>query len=308
MITIIVPTRNRAHTLRLVAPSYFQQAQVSEIIFVSDAGSDDSAQVIGQIAAGYPHIRLRFITNESRQGASQSRNIGVSQASNEFILFCDDDESMQADYARICLEKLLRLNAGAVSGRRIYLDVNETPAAALQRFGHGMRSASVFRKLICEYVNAAKFHGDLQLPITNAIILTRKSLLLKYPYDGHYARGNGYREESDFQMNLYVNGYDVWVTNDCHTFHLPMSAVRTGGQRASVVQRLFWAIYYTGYFYRKYYAAYSRRVGVRSPRWFAVTLFAIFAIYREMVRTPLHRWARWLLRQRRGIQLSQVST
>ena len=34
MITLIVPTRNRAHTLRLVAPSYFAQDCVDELIFV----------------------------------------------------------------------------------------------------------------------------------------------------------------------------------------------------------------------------------------------------------------------------------
>ena len=38
MITLIVPTRNRAHTLQLVAPSYFAQDDVSELIFVLDAG------------------------------------------------------------------------------------------------------------------------------------------------------------------------------------------------------------------------------------------------------------------------------
>jgi glycosyltransferase involved in cell wall biosynthesis len=298
LITIIVPTRNRAHTLRLVAPSYFQQAQVSEIIFVSDAGTDDSAQVVEHIAAAYPHVRLRFITNATRQGASQSRNVGVSHATNEFILFCDDDESMQTDYAKICLEKLLGLNAGAVSGRRIYLDVGETPAVALKRFGHGMRVTGAFRKLICEYVNAAKFDGDLQLPITNAIILTRKSLLTKYPYDGHYARGNGYREESDFQMNLYVNGYDIWVTNDCHTFHLPMSAVRTGGQRTHSLVRIWWSIYYTRYFFAKYYAGYAKRVGLKAPRWLAVFSFGLFSIYRETFRVVLFAVGKWVLRKR----------
>jgi len=40
VITLIVPTRNRAHTLQLVAPSYFAQDDVSELIFVSDAGDD----------------------------------------------------------------------------------------------------------------------------------------------------------------------------------------------------------------------------------------------------------------------------
>ncbi len=54
MITLIVPTRNRAHTLRLVAPSYFAQEDVSELIFVSDAGDDDTPAVIAEIARQFP--------------------------------------------------------------------------------------------------------------------------------------------------------------------------------------------------------------------------------------------------------------
>ena len=50
MIPLIVPTRNRAHTLQLVAPSYFAQDDVSELIFVSDAGDDDTPAVIAEIA------------------------------------------------------------------------------------------------------------------------------------------------------------------------------------------------------------------------------------------------------------------
>jgi glycosyltransferase involved in cell wall biosynthesis len=50
LITLIVPTRNRAHTLRLVAPSYFAQDGVNELIFVSDAGDDETPAVIAAVS------------------------------------------------------------------------------------------------------------------------------------------------------------------------------------------------------------------------------------------------------------------
>src|SRR5580704_5220264 len=89
LITLIVPTRNRAHTLRLVAPSYFAQDDVSELIFVSDAGDDDTAAVIAEIAQQYPHKRLRMLRNDIRLGASQSRNVGIAASTNDLVLFCD---------------------------------------------------------------------------------------------------------------------------------------------------------------------------------------------------------------------------
>jgi glycosyltransferase involved in cell wall biosynthesis len=300
LITLIVPTRNRAHTLRLVAPSYFAQDGVNELIFVSDAGDDDTPAVISEIARQFPDKVSRMLRNETRLGASQSRNVGVAASTNDFILFCDDDEYLEAGYAQILLKKLQALNAGAVSGRRIYLRPGESKANALQRFGTGIGTSKTFRPLICEYVNGAKFTGDTAIPITNAIILTKKSLLLQFPFDNYYARGNGYREETDFQMNLFVHGFDIHVTNDCHSFHLPLSEVRTGGQRTRPLKRLYWSIFYTHYFFGKYYERYARRVGLRSPRWVALLGFTIFAVYRETLRPILHGMAMHVLARRRA--------
>jgi glycosyltransferase involved in cell wall biosynthesis len=288
VITLIVPTRNRAHTLRLVAPSYFAQDSVTELIFVSDAGDDDSPAVIAEIAQQFPRKLWRVLRNETRLGASQTRNVGVAASTNDLILFCDDDEYLEAGYAQTLLHKLQASNLGAISGRRVYMLPGETDAQALRRFGTGISSAKPFRALMCEYVNGAKFSGDLAMPITNAIILTRKSLLLRFPFDDYYARGNGYREETDYQMNLFVNGFEIRVTNDCHSLHLPMSQVRTGGQRTSLLKRLYWQVYYTRYFFGKYYSRYAQRLGLRSPRWFALLAFSIFATYRETLRPLLH--------------------
>jgi glycosyltransferase involved in cell wall biosynthesis len=300
VITLIVPTRNRAHTLRLVAPSYFAQEGVSELIFVNDAGDDDTSAVIAEIAQQFPQKIVRILRNEIRVGASQSRNIGIAASTNDIILFCDDDEYLESGYARILLQKLRALDAGAISGRRIYMLPGESKAQALRRFGSGLRAAKPFRPLICESVNGARFPGDIAIPVTNAIILTKRSLLLKFPFDDYYARGNGYREETDFQMNLFVNGFDVHVTNDCHSFHLPQSQVRTGGQRTGPLKRLYWSIYYTDYFFGKYYERYAKRLGLRSPRWFALVAFSTFAAYRETLRPVLHTIVMRMLARRRA--------
>lgn len=298
MISLVVPTRNRAHTLCLVAPSYFTQDLVTQVVFVDDAGDDDSEAVVSDIAAMHPGVQLLFLRSEKRRGASQSRNIGVQACSNDYVLFCDDDEHLEDGYARTCLGKLVRLNAGAVSGRRVYMEVGETQREALRRFGTGLRDSRRFHPVLCEYVNGARFEGDRRQPITNAIILTRRSLLLQHPFDSEYARGNGYREESDYQMNLFVHGHDIWVTNDCHSFHLPLSQVRTGGQRTQAWRRIYWSIHYTRYFYGKYYADYARRLKLRTPRVLALAAFAVFSVYRELLRPPLHALAMALLRRR----------
>ena len=288
MITLIVPTRNRAHTLRKVLDSYFVQEEIDELIFVIDGGSDETPEVIYEASLRHPNKAVKVLENNPRVGASESRNVGVRQARNEFILFCDDDEYLESNYSTTCLRKLHAVGVGAVSGRRVYMRPGETVAGAILRFGEGIRTAPPYRPIICEYVNGARYSGDISLPFTNAIILTRKDLLERFPFDSYYARGNGYREETDFQMNLFVHGFKIVASNDCHSVHLPMSEVRTGGQRASKLQRLRWSIYYTSYFFEKYYERYARLMGLKVPRSIALLSFSVFAAYKEIVRPPLY--------------------
>ncbi len=302
MISMVIPTKNRAHTLKLVAQSYFAQEGVSEIIFVNDGGDDETHKVLENISKDFPDVTLKIHDNPTSVGASEARNIGSNLASNDYILFCDDDEYMERGYAKTCLEKLKSLDAGAVSGRRIYMRDGENLDGALLRFGNGMRRSKPMNYVICELVNGAIYDGDLSLPFTNAIILTRKDLLEQFPFDGFYARGNGYREETDYQMNLFVNGYDIYVTNDCHTMHLPMSQVKTGGQRVNKFRRIYWAIYYTNYFFNKYYDRYAKRVNIKTPKKVALLLFSVFAVYKEFLRPPLYSVAMTVLKFKRSIK------
>src|SRR6185437_15056742 len=299
MITMVIPTRDRAHTLRQVAPSYFRQEGVSELVFVIDAGTDDTVAVVEGLARQFPEIRTKIVANPARVGASQSRNLGVAEAANDFILFCDDDEHLEPGYAQTCLQKLLESESAAVSGRRVYMLEGEGPEEAVRRFGNGMRKTRPFRRLLCEYVNGAEFDGDIGVPFTNAVILTYRSLLRRFPFDPHYARGNGYREETDYQMNLFVHEYPILVTNEVHSIHLHASQIRRGGQVVPRWRRIYWSVHYTRYFYRKYYAAYAARVGLRSPRWVALAAFAGFAVYREYLRPVLYRAAMRIVRLRR---------
>jgi glycosyltransferase involved in cell wall biosynthesis len=113
MITMVVPTRDRAHTLRRVADSYFRQKGVSEIIFVIDAGTDDTVAVIEDIARQHPAVRRKIVRNPGRVEASQSRNRGVAEAVNDFILFCDDDEYLRPVPYALAMRLLRRRRGGA---------------------------------------------------------------------------------------------------------------------------------------------------------------------------------------------------
>jgi glycosyltransferase involved in cell wall biosynthesis len=289
MITMVVPTRNRAYTLRKVLPTYLSQDCVTEFILIDDDGDDDSEALLASLAPGYPHVACRYVRNETRRGASYGRQRGAELATNDTVLFCDDDEYLEAGYAKTCMVLLDRSGVGAVSGRRVYMRDGEEPAQALRRFGSGTRSRRFFDRTTLQIVNGARFSGVIEVPFTIANILTRKALLQQFPFDTHYAKGNGYREESDYQMNLYVHGHTILVTDDAHSIHMPYSEVRTGGQRIDKWRKLSWSIHYNNYFLDKYHAAYRRRAGIRTPTWAAKLLTSAYLAWFGIVRPSVYR-------------------
>lgn len=46
MISIIIPTRNRAYTLEKVLESYYIQKNVDEIIIIDDGSNDNTEEIV----------------------------------------------------------------------------------------------------------------------------------------------------------------------------------------------------------------------------------------------------------------------
>jgi glycosyltransferase involved in cell wall biosynthesis len=288
MITLVIPSRNRAHTLRIVGESFYRQEKLSEIIFVLDASTDDSEIVIDGLARAFPTIRTVVLKNESRQGAPYNRIKGYKAATNEFVAFSDDDTYIEPNYFAVCLQKLLATGAAFVSGRLITKLPHQSFEQAIANFGNGTSDGPLLKPEICELRHSARFTGDVKLPFTVPVGITRKELLERFSYDPYYCRGNGYREETDFQMNAFVNGYDIIATNDVHYVELSRWENRSGGQRMSRAAQLYWSIYYTNYFFGKYYDRYAQRLGLKTGRRMALVRFAFQHFYALFIR-PVRR-------------------
>lgn len=297
-VTLVVATRNRAHTLRIVAPSFYGQDVVDEIVFVDDEGDDDTPALLAAFAERWPRMRTIALRNRPRLGLPAARNVGVAAASNDFVLFCDDDEHLEPGYARTCLSKLLRSGAGAVGGRRVYMQDGETVDQALRRAGSGFRSVPPVRLLLCELNPGARYRGDVEVPFTFPNMVTRRDLLLPDGFDEAFCAGNCYREETDYYMRLTLAGHRVLLTNDCRTFHLSAAATSRGGVRTSRARRVYWSVRNTAHLYRKHWDGYARRFGLRVPRQVALACFAAFSVWREFMRPPLYRAAMRVMRAR----------
>jgi glycosyltransferase involved in cell wall biosynthesis len=274
MISIVIPTYNRGDILEKTLPSYYTQKSVDEIVVVDDASEDITKEVIERYQKKYPDIKTVYHCNKERRGAAYNRNKGVSLATNEYILFGEDDAFLEENYSEALLEKLTKTpKAAVISGRLVQLLAGEEPSLGKERFGYGTIDQEFFDFKTFTHNPGARFKGDITLPLTHSLILAQKSLLLRFPYDEYYSKGNGFREESTFQMQAFIHDYDIVVTNDTHCMHMHEHDVRRGGQRSSHFRRFYYNVVYTKRFYDMYYHGIKERLKVKRTKNAALAFF-----------------------------------
>ena len=88
-VSVIIPTHNRANVIQRALHSVLHQTYENlEVIVVDDASTDNTAEIIHAIN----DKRIIFLRQEARHGAAVARNIGIHQATGEFIAFQDSDD------------------------------------------------------------------------------------------------------------------------------------------------------------------------------------------------------------------------
>jgi len=89
MISIIVPTNNKASILNTTICELLKQTYSDiEIVVVNDGSSDNSCEVIKNIKSN----KIKYIQHEQRLGTTVARLSGIKECSGEFVAFLDDDD------------------------------------------------------------------------------------------------------------------------------------------------------------------------------------------------------------------------
>jgi glycosyltransferase involved in cell wall biosynthesis len=91
-ITVVIPVYNVENYLLRAIDSVLSQSEVDELILVEDGSMDSSKQICIEAAATHSRIILLEHTENKNKGVSASRNLGIKNASNEFIAFLDADD------------------------------------------------------------------------------------------------------------------------------------------------------------------------------------------------------------------------
>ncbi len=88
MISVIIPTHNRAAVLgRAVSSVLAQSFKETELIIVDDGSADETRQIV----QSFKDKRLTYY-HQKNKGVSSARNLGMKKASGQYIAFLDSDD------------------------------------------------------------------------------------------------------------------------------------------------------------------------------------------------------------------------
>lgn len=112
LISIIVPVYNVEEYLSKCLDSIVNQTYKNlEIILIDDGSTDNSGIICDEYSEGDTRIK---VIHKKNKGVSNTRNIGIENASGEYILFVDADDEIEKDYIYVMIKEVIQSDCDLV--------------------------------------------------------------------------------------------------------------------------------------------------------------------------------------------------
>lgn len=104
LLSVVSPMHNGSLYLEAFLQSVLRQSFSSfELIMVDDGSTDDSAQIIQNYQNKDSRIRL---IRQTQKGAGSARNLGLSHAKGQYIIFLDCDDWFCKDFFKTMIDRI----------------------------------------------------------------------------------------------------------------------------------------------------------------------------------------------------------
>jgi glycosyltransferase involved in cell wall biosynthesis len=106
VVSVIIPTFNRSHTLPRAVKSVLEQDfEGFEVIVIDDASEDDTQKIIHS----FNDPRIKYIRLDKNMGAAAARNVGISFSKGKYIAFQDSDNVWMEGKLKKQMEMFIQL-------------------------------------------------------------------------------------------------------------------------------------------------------------------------------------------------------
>lgn len=103
-VSIVVPAYNVENYIDECMESILAQTyQNIEVIVVNDGSTDDTLNHLSKFEAASEKVK---VLTKNNSGVSASRNLGIDEASGEYVCFVDGDDYIEADHIKYLVEKM----------------------------------------------------------------------------------------------------------------------------------------------------------------------------------------------------------
>lgn len=169
-----------------------------EIIIIDDDSSDDTLVRINDFAKSNPQLRLKVIKPQQRMGKARALNRGLKASSSDFVVETDADVVWPPDALGKALSYMVNPAIGAVSGRGISLNPNQSWVTRGEE-GY-MNFMSTWR------LGESKIHSTVRFE--GCFSIFRRSAFERFDESG--------ADDSGTALRIVQNGYRAILVPEAH--------------------------------------------------------------------------------------------
>lgn len=225
-ISIIIPTYNSKDYLEKCLTSVINQTfgfENIEVLLVDDKSTDGTKELVKEFSIKYENV-VAIFNNVNSGSPSEPRNIGINNATSEYIMFMDNDDYICPDMCEYMYNTIFKEQAEVVScGYWVSMD-NQPPYKETSFLDN---EKSIIRmNSVNEYNNIMS--SGITMLIWNKIFKKSfiKSNNIKFPNQALY-------EDVVFMTQVYLNANNIVLVNDFWGY---VYCVRTKGNHVSTSQ------------------------------------------------------------------------
>ena len=274
-IAILIPTYNRPDLLGDALLKWLSVDSVSSVLVVAEASEKSIYLTYQELFASYNNDhRVDYRLTMNRLGSVNARNALLELARKnkcDFAVMVDDDYMPTKETSlKKLADELQKNKAGLIGGKVVVIKKRKDPDFFLNL---PINVSDSLSKLI-GYVFLDTVHGPRYCAFMPHFFMIPK-VILDQPlrYDVIYETPTGFREESDFQLQVRSKGYALIFEPTVSVIHL---AAEVGGDRPGMSEskRMYWKARNHQVFITKWNKSLFKRI------WFTFTGLITLSIYR----------------------------
>lgn len=211
LVSVVIVTKDRKKDLRECLVSYLKSSYTKIEIIIVDNGSKPS--LTSWLVLKNPKVRI--FTSESNVGAAGGRNIGLSQARGEYILFTDDDAVAEKEMISHLVHIFNEQKDAGIVQPLVY---DKNKKNMLQGAGHDIDlTTGRIKAWGVRELDQGQYEGLREIPMSGCVWMVKREVFEKIgDYDVEYHIPY---EDSDFSFRVRTAGFKIYCYSKAKSWH-----------------------------------------------------------------------------------------